>query len=379
MARILVVDDEASLLETLSTFLRNAGYEVETAEDVAGARARLQSGQFDVVASDIVMPRVSGMELLRAIRQESPHVQVIMITGQPTVETAVETVRAGAFDYLIKPVSKEDIVRCVGNAIKLKASEDERERLAEADRRHRAQLQESYDRLRELESLRDSLVHMIIHDLRSPLAGMQGYLDLLRAMIFSKLTADEQEYFGMVCSDLQRMIRMVTAILDVSKLEAGEMPLNRQTNNLAELARSAMGLLGSLAGGRKLNLEAPADPVRVHADKDVIQRVITNLLSNALRFTPEAGEVRIAVSRQDSAARLVVADNGPGIKPEHHTKIFEKFGALDKGARGYSTGLGLAFCRLAVEAHGGRIGVESAPGKGSAFWFTLPAPATPAA
>ena len=365
MARILVVDDEEGIRFTLATFLSNAGYEVETAEDVPAALKQLKDGNFDVVISDIIMPRVTGVELLQTIRQESPRVQVIMMTGQPTIETAAATVRAGAFDYLCKPVPKDAILRCVANAAKLKATEDERARLAE-------ELQENYDRLRELETLRDNLTHMIIHDMRSPLSGMLGYMDLLKPKISTKLSPVELEFFNLVQQSAEKMKRMATAVLDVSRLESGQMPLNRQAYDLAVLARTAMESLGSLVGHRQLRIETPPEPVMAKADKEIIERVITNLLSNALKFTPDLGGVRITGSRKDAVARLAVTDTGPGIPAKHHERIFEKFGTLDKGAQGYSTGLGLTFCKLAVEAHGGKIGVESEVGKGSTFWFELP-------
>ena len=372
MTRVLVADEEDRLRVKLEDFLRNAGYEVEGARDVPVARSRLKSGNFDVVVSDIVLPRVTDVELLGMIRQESPRAQVIMVTGQPT-ETAAAIMRAGAFDCLYKPVSKEAILRSVGNAARLKAVEDEWVRLAEAESLQKTKLVESYNRLRNIESLRDNLVHMIIHDLRAPLSGIMGYLDLLKTDTSAKLSLPELKYLDLVCKNTAKIQSMVTAVLDVSRLEASQMPLNRQPYDLGALAKAAVESLGSLVGLRRVSVEAPPEPVMAKADKAIIERVMTNLLSNALKFTPESGDVRVAASRQDGKARVAVVDTGPGIPAEYHRRIFEKFGALDTGARGYSTGLGLVFCKLAVQAHGGEIGVESEPGKGSAFWFTLPA------
>ena len=373
MSHVLLVDDEESIRLTLAVFLSKAGYTVEVADTVVKAQQLLKEKKFDVVLSDIVMPRITGMELLQMIRQESPDVQVIMMTGQPTVETAAAAVRAGAFDYLSKPVGKNEILRCVGNAARLKAAEDERARLAEANRRHLEELEASYKRLRETEMLRDDLVNMIVHDLRSPLAVILGYLNLLKEPLPKKLSPTELGCFDDIYKHTKKMITMVSSIVDVSRLEANQMPLNRQTHDLASLARSVVDSVGSLVGQRRLNLEAPSEPVTAQADKGLIERVIGNLLMNALKFTPDSGEVRVAVSRNHSKARLRVTDTGSGIDPKHHTRIFEKFGALNKATRGYSTGLGLAFCKLTVEAHGGRIGLESAVGKGSTFWFELPA------
>lgn len=247
MSRVLIVDDEESIRDTLGAFLSNAGYEVELVEDVPTAQQRLKEGPFDVALSDIIMPRVSGVELLKTIRQESPRVQVIMMTGQPTVETAGAAVRAGAFDYLIKPVSKENVLRCVGNAARLKATEDERLRLAEANQRHQEdlerqhkQLQDNYGRLRELETLRDNLTHMIIHDLRAPLSIALGYLDLIRNDASSHLAGSAVGHLNTALTNLGRLNDMIGSVLDISRLETGNMPLNRHACDMTALAKSVM-------------------------------------------------------------------------------------------------------------------------------------------
>lgn len=372
MSHVLLVDDEESIRRTLAAFLSKAGYTVTATDSAASAQQMLREKKFDVVVSDIVMPRVTGVELLQMIHQESPQVQVIMMTGQPTVETAATAVRAGAFDYMIKPVGKDQILRCVGNASKLKAAEDERVRLAETNRHHLEELEASYQRLRETETLRDNLVNMIVHDMRSPLAIILGYLNLLKGPIPQKISPEELGYFDVIYKHTQKMITMVSSIVDVSRLEANQMPLDRHAHDMVSLARSVMDSVGSLVGQRRMNLEAPPEPVTAHADRGLIERVIGNLLMNALKFTPDSGEVRVAVKGTPSRVQMRVTDTGSGIDPKYHTRIFEKFGALDKSTRGYSTGLGLAFCKLAVEAHGGRIGLESAIGRGSTFWFELP-------
>ncbi|MBI5686677.1 MAG: hybrid sensor histidine kinase/response regulator [Verrucomicrobia bacterium] len=379
MTRILVVDDEQSIRLTLQEFLQEAGYHVEVAEDAKAAQQLLKDGNFDVVVSDIVLPRISGVELLQAIRKESPRVLVIMMTGQPAVDTAAAAVRAGAFDYLFKPVPKEAILRCVGNAAKFKAVEDERLRLAEANRRYQEdlerqhqQLRDNYARLRELETLRDNLTHMIIHDLRAPLSIALGYLDLVKDHAASKLGSDDMGYLDTILMNICRLNDMIGSLLDISRLETGNMPLNRRACDVTTLARSVMESFDSLVEGRRLVFDSPSPSVMASCDEEITRRVLGNLLQNSLKFTPKDGSIRVAVSRKDGMVRLEVSDTGPGIAPEYHGRIFEKFGYVAKPVHQYSTGLGLTFCKLAVEAQGGQIGIESEVGKGSTFWFTLP-------
>lgn len=151
------------------------------------------------------------------------------------------------------------------------------------------------------------------------------------------------------------------------------MPLRLQDHNLAGIAREAANRFTPVLRGRTLRCEVPAEPVSVSCDGDVIRRILENLISNALKFTKSAGTIRVRVQPNAAAATISVSDDGEGIPRDQHKHVFEKFGQTDSGGKHrHSTGLGLAFCRLAVEAHHGKIGLESEPGKGSTFWFTLP-------
>jgi signal transduction histidine kinase len=166
---------------------------------------------------------------------------------------------------------------------------------------------------------------------------------------------------------------MITTLLDLSRLEAGQMPLRLQPCEIGQIARKAAERFAPVMQDRHLHCDVPPDPVVVNCDEDVIRRVLENLISNAIKFTPTDGTIRVTVESGDRDAAISVSDNGPGIPPEQYKHIFEKFGQTDGGAKQqHSTGIGLAFCRLAVEAHLGKIGVESQPGKGSTFFFTIP-------
>jgi len=220
---------------------------------------------------------------------------------------------------------------------------------------------------------RDDLTHMIVHDLRSPLTTVTGYVDALEQMASDKLNPDEAMCVAEAKRGAVDMRDMITTLLDVSRLEAGEMPLRLQDYNLAEIAREAANRFTPVLRGRTLRCEVPAEPVSVSCDGHVIRRILENLISNALKFTKSTGTIRVRVQSNAAAATLSVSDDGEGIPREQHKHVFEKFGQTDSGGKHrHSTGLGLAFCRLAVEAHHGKIGLASEPGKGSTFWFTLP-------
>jgi signal transduction histidine kinase len=220
---------------------------------------------------------------------------------------------------------------------------------------------------------RDDLTHMIIHDLRAPLNLVTGYVDILEQMASDKLDPDEAECVTGAKQGADKMSDMISTLLDIGRLEAGKMPLSYQNHDVTEILRKTANQFTPLLRGRTLRCEMPAEPVTVFCDADVIRRTIENLISNALKFTNSNETIRISLERTAANATISVSDNGEGIPRDQHEHIFEKFGQTNSGRQHrHSTGLGLAFCRLAVEAHKGKIGVQSEPGKGSKFWFTLP-------
>jgi PAS domain S-box-containing protein len=229
----------------------------------------------------------------------------------------------------------------------------------------------SYAELRKLQELRDNLTHMIVHDLRSPLTGVLGYLDLFRRRSKSKLDASELNYIETAFGAAENLNEMITSLLDTNRLESGEMPLDLGEHDVSEIARTALESLAAAMGERKVTQDLAGGSQIAFCDADLVRRVVSNLLTNALKFTPAKGSIAVRVAPIDDFVEVSVSDTGPGIPAEHHAKIFEKFGQITSGTR-HSTGLGLTFCKLAVEAQGGMIGVESAPGEGSRFWFTLP-------
>jgi PAS domain S-box-containing protein len=235
-------------------------------------------------------------------------------------------------------------------------------------------LEHRYEELQRLQGMRDGLVHMIVHDLRSPLTSVMGYLDLLRA-IGTAPAEKRLKFIDAAHSGASQMAEMISSLLDINRLEAGEMPVDRQSVDLCAVAEEALQSLGGLTIGRNVTQNAPEGPVMSNCDPALIRRVIGNLLGNALKFTPASGAITITVSRADGRPRIEVADTGPGIPPDFIGRVFDKFSQAGEGLarKRYSTGLGLAFCKLAVEAHGESIGVSSEVGTGSRFWFQLPA------
>ena len=194
-----------------------------------------------------------------------------------------------------------------------------------------------------------------------------------RLVASDKLSPSEAQCVAEAKRGAHDMADMITTLLDVGRLEAGEMPLRLQSHDVAQIVRKTASRFTPVLHGRSLRCDVPPEPVSASCDADVIRRVLENLISNALKFTRSDGTIRVNVERNVTDVTISVSDDGQGIPPDEHKHIFEKFGQTDSGSEHrHSTGLGLAFCRLAVEAHQGKIGVQSELGKGSTFWFTLP-------
>ncbi len=226
-----------------------------------------------------------------------------------------------------------------------------------------------------LEKMRQDLTHTMVHDLRNPLASVSTALQLLEAQVPQGQDSIQRRLIEIANKSLQRMVNLVDSILEVSRLESGRVPLNLQMVYMEDLVTQVLQLQMPLAIAKEIHLQSKVETglPQVLADPGLIERALQNLTDNAIKFTPPGGEVVVTVSRTETPEphlRVSVTDSGPGISPELQCRLFQKFVVGEKSKGG--SGLGLAFCKLAVEAHGGRIWVKSKPGQGATFTFTLP-------
>ena len=267
--------------------------------------------------------------------------------------------------------------------------EDRRDELevqkAEIERgKHEAEVQseklaDALGKLQRAEEMRDSLTAMLVHDLRTPLTTIIGPLEMLKDGVLGELDETQEEIVSMSLGSGQRLLGLVNELLDVSKMEAGQMQIRAEQMRPEDVIQKAVDTvsLSQYGGGAPISIEVVPGIPFLQADEEIITRVLINLLGNAIKFTPTSGHIVAGAyidPTDSSQARLFVSDSGEGIPPEDVDKVFDKFGQVEtrKAGRKMSTGLGLTFCKLAVEAHGGTIWVESQLGKGSIFIFTLP-------
>lgn len=357
---ILVVDDTIENLRLLSSMLGQHGFEVRPVSSGRQALDAAERKPPDLVLLDVNMPEMNGYEVCRRLKElpDVKDVPVIFLTALSDTQNRLHAFEAGGVDYITKPFQVEEVLARVRAQVSLRQAQ--------------LRLKQSYEQLRSMEQLRDDLVHMLVHDMRSPITVLLAHLGFVLADTRSTDTG--------AAADLENAIkaaktvnRMASDLLDVSRLEASKMPLVKETCDLVHIAREVRSALGALDRGRQLEV-VTNEPVTASCDGVVISRVLENLVHNAIKHTPAGGAIRIGAEPRDDRVRVWVEDAGPGVPAAAREHIFDKFRTLAaRSPEGYrSAGLGLAFCKLAVQAHGGTIGVEPGPTRGSVFWFELP-------
>ena len=357
--RLLVVEDDPDLNRQLCTALTDAGYAVDKAFDGEEGHYLGENEPYDAVVLDLGLPKMDGISVLESWRRSGKMMPVLILTARDRWSDKVQGFDVGADDYVAKPFHLEEVLARVKAHVAL--------------RRTQVALNENYRRLRELERLRDDLVHMVVHDMRSPLTALEISLGLLEENRDPARSDDHSAILRMAIETTADLNRMANDLLDVSRLESGKMPLDLSMCDLTKVASEVRAAIGRIAPGRSIDVDA-SGPVEIRCDVAIVRRVMDNLVGNGIKHTPRGSRIHIDVVMLAGRARVAVHDEGPGVPLEARDKIFEKFETVATRAKpaSHSAGLGLAFCKLAVEAHGGTIGVDARAPVGSTFWFELP-------
>jgi len=382
-ARILIVEDDEAVLETLHAILDRAGYQVEQATDLRQALAAIERSVFDVAVLDLRLGEDDGLTVLRHLKEKSPGAAGLILTGFGSLETAVQALRAGAFDFLVKPVDPDEVKAAIAK------SQDAHEQLdnltvlntslrqLSQDRdvlRHVAE--DRADRLEELDRLKEEFIATASHELKGPLTSIRGFAQLLLRTVDEPQPKREIMAQGLATIDAQSalMARLIDDLLDASRLQAGAFELRKAA---CELAGCLSAVLARMSEDQRQRVDVmlPGGPLVGEWEQIRIEQVLANLVGNALKYSPDTERVSVTAERGNGDIEVVVGDRGMGIPSNELPRLFERFHrtpqAMASGLPG--TGLGLYICRGIVVAHGGRLWAESpGEGQGAAFRFTLP-------
>jgi signal transduction histidine kinase len=365
---ILVVDDNEQNRALARATLELESYDVELASGGEEGLRCFAARVPDCVLLDVRMPGMDGFETCRRIRAlpGGQDVPIIFLTASRDVDTFDRAQSCGADDFVTKPVQPTEMVLRVQAAMKVRRLDATNKQYFELIRRQR-------DDLMRLQLQKERLSSFVVHDLKNPVSSIDLLAQLLQRD--KKLTAEARGTADAIRVEVAAMMRLILNLLDINKSEEGQLSASVARLDLPALSASIMETMQVRARSKEIDLTADLGGVEVvTADRDLLRRVLENLLDNALRYAPKGSRVSFSAVAHADEVELRVADQGKGVPPDLREGIFERFVQLDSGERTAprtSRGLGLTFCRLAVEAHGGRIYVEDAT-PGAVFCIGLP-------
>lgn len=493
---ILVIDDEQIMREGCSRILSKDGWDVLCAENGKQGLDEIQRllGQIDVVLLDLMMPGINGMEVLDRLQGIDPNLLVIVITGYATVESAVEAMKKGAYDFISKPFTPDQlrivvrralerralqkeadflrtererslrdiatekskmktIINCMGDGILVSDGENcivltnpaavrmlkkpeaallgksldqcslpselskiMEESLKTKDQSHTSVSQElsigesgetflrahtapvrndigemmgavtvlqDISHLKELDKMKSEFIAMVAHELRAPIAAVEQQLTVILGKMAGDLTEKQEQLLSRAKERTRGLLTLIKDLLDLSKIEAGKMVQYKEPLPLQEVIQRVVDLMKTEAEAKKIDLQFSASPdiPFIHADRNSMEGIFTNLISNGIKYTPEGGKVWVTLSEENGLVKATVSDTGMGIQKEDLPRIFDKFYRVKstETRQIVGTGLGLSIVRSIVDAHLGSISVESQPGKGTTFTVCIPKTTTPPA
>ena len=374
-ATILIVDDEEKNIKLLKAILSMEGFSIRRALDGKTALDMVAQKHPDLILLDVMMPGINGFDVCRKLKEnESTRtIPILMVTALKEKKDRLMAIEAGADDFLSKPIDAIEIQVRVKSLLRIKRYYDQ---LAAKN----IELQEKNNRLKELENKKEALYHMIVHDLRSPLSAIKGALEVIMLSPSDDTPEERNDLIDVSLQGCRDLTRLIDSLLEIHRIENTGMNLKLNPVDWWLLNQSLKTAFTVKAEAKGLHLvfSIAATTDEVCGDHTVLTRIISNLLENAIRHTPAGGHVELFAKPHPDKRffQIGVKDTGEGITAQHQEKIFDRFEQLAENSEracAGAAGLGLTFCKLAVEAHGGRIWVESGGiGKGAAFMFTLP-------
>jgi signal transduction histidine kinase len=374
IARILVIEDEDDVRESYLDMFEFFGYEVDSAPNGREGVVKVTNNDYDIVITDLNMPEMDGIEVLKVVKKNKPYIEVIVITGYATLENAIKAMKIGAYDYFTKPIDLEHVKIVLAKCIQSIKARKENEELKGLNQK-----------LTELNELKDKFITITNHELRTPLTVLKGYLDLIDMFLPENSDKDLVEALDISKETMKEMVTIIEHLHDLSFFDYGKKNYTKNEFLLTELLQTIFNEMKVLYKTRNINFNFTLEgaPVKIVGDQERLKRSLRELLQNALKFTSENGEVNLIYAANDNGKNVFVKviDSGIGIPIDKQEMIFEPFYEVQNSIHhttsksdfmGGGIGLGLTLAKQVIESHDGQIIVESEPKKGSIFTVVLP-------
>jgi len=366
---ILVVDDQAENRQLVESYLRGAGYNVVLAENGEEAVAQCEKDAVALVLLDVLMPGIDGFETSRRIRalQSAADTPIIFLTALSDSATQDKARAIGAADFIGKPINKTELLMRVKSLLWMR-------RLTDDLKQGHELIRSQHDAVIRAQERKEELINLVVHDLKNPIASILANAHFL--VREPNLSDDARDASRDIHEAADSMQRMVLNLLDISRSELGALVPRLSDVDVPSLITEVLGVMSRRANERQQKVSAELSPqVKRHVvDRDLLLRLLENLLDNALKYSPPGGTIKVEASTANGYLDFCIRDEGPGIPGAFRERIFEKYVQLEDNTVSLprtSRGLGLVFCRLAAEAHGGRIWVEDNEPRGTAFRVRL--------
>ena len=361
---LLIVDDEPASMRALCDTLEYEGYQTYGYTSAADALVAMRERSFDLLLADLQMPGTNGIDLMKSAQLVDPTLVAVIMTGHGALETAVAAMKAGALDYIQKPIKLATALPVLERALAVRQLRIEKKRLEENVRERTEELKIAN---RELEAFSYS----VSHDLRAPLRAVSTFTQVLLSDHVGPLNEEGRRLLQNVNAGAAHMDRLITDLLRLSQLN--RQALHRQPQRFAEVVRSIIDGMASERAGRDIEFVV-ADFPTWKVDPGLMQQVFVNLISNAIKFTREREHACIEVGYRMDGSTLVcfVKDNGVGFNMKYMNKLFGVFQRLHSADQFEGTGVGLSIVRRIVERHGGKVWVDGGQDQGATFYFSLP-------
>ena len=368
---VLIVEDSENDALLLIRELKRSGYEpvYERVYTAKGLSDALEKQTWEIIISDFVMPQFSGLEALKLTKLKNLDIPFIITSGKISDDTAVLSMKAGAADYIMK-----DNLTRLGPAIERELQETAVRRESEKASKSLKEREEELHVLKQIDRLKDEFIGLVSHELRTPLTVILGALSTVITEGDRLTVKETKQLVGDAYSEAELLSNILANLLELARAQANRLQINEEPVNIRDIIETTVNKMKQQIGSHPVSVDCDHS-ITVNADRVRLQRILHNLLDNAVKYSAPRTKIEIFARRNKGEFVVGVRDKGIGIPVDKQGMLFEPFQRLEpQNNNATGTGLGLVVCRRLVEAHGGRMWVESQPGSGSTFQFTLPVP-----